>query len=48
MLTLESLALCSQDLTAEIQKNRDSIQDNRQAISIHEEKLRQLQKQTGK
>jgi hypothetical protein len=31
-----------QDLTAEIQKNRDSIQQNREHISIHEEKLKQL------
>lgn len=31
-----------QDLTSEIQKNRDSIQENRQMISIHEEKIRQL------
>jgi hypothetical protein len=33
-----------QDLTAEIQKNRDAIQANRETISIHEEKLKQLQK----
>jgi len=33
-----------QDLTSEIQKNRDSIQENRQSIFIHEEKIRQLQK----
>ena len=33
-----------QDLTEAIQKNRDSIQSNREAISIHEEKIRQLQK----
>jgi hypothetical protein len=31
-----------QDLTAEIQKNRDSIADNQKAIAIHEEKIRQL------
>jgi hypothetical protein len=37
-----------QDLTEAIQKNRDSIQSNREAISIHEEKLRQLQKQVAK
>jgi uncharacterized membrane protein len=37
-----------QDLTEAIQKNRDSIQENRQVISIHEEKIRQLQKQAGK
>jgi uncharacterized membrane protein len=36
-----------QDLTAEIQKNRDSIQENRQSISIHDEKIKQLQKQVG-
>jgi hypothetical protein len=35
-----------QDLTAEIQKNRDAIQANREQISIHEEKIRQLQKVT--
>ena len=35
-----------QDLTAEIQKNRDAIQSNREQISIHEEKIRQLQKVT--
>ena len=33
-----------QDLTQEIQKNRDDIQHNRQNISIIEEKLRQLQR----
>jgi predicted RNA-binding protein with PIN domain len=37
-----------QDLTAEIQKNRDSIQQNREHISIHEEKLRQLNQKVGK
>jgi len=31
-----------QDLTEQIQKNRDSIQENRQLIAIHEEKIRQL------
>jgi hypothetical protein len=36
-----------QDLTAEIQKNRDSIQENRQAITLHEEKIKQLQKAQG-
>jgi uncharacterized membrane protein len=36
-----------QDLTEAIQKNRDSIQDNRQMIAIHEEKIRQLQKAQG-
>jgi len=33
-----------QDLTVEIQKNRDDIQHNRQNISILEEKLKQLQR----
>ena len=33
-----------QDLTLEIQKNRDDIQHNRQNISIIEEKLKQLQR----
>lgn len=33
-----------QDLTQEIQKNRDSIQQNKEHISIHEEKIRQLDK----
>jgi hypothetical protein len=37
-----------QDLEKEIQKNRDSIQANKEAISIHEEKIRQLQKYAGK
>ena len=37
-----------QDLTAEIQKNRDSIQENRQIIAIHEEKIRQLRAQGAK
>ncbi len=32
-----------QDLTAKIQKNRDSIQENRQAIAIHEERIRRLE-----
>jgi len=31
-----------QDLTAEIQKNRDAIQENRQMIALHEEKIKQL------
>ena len=35
-----------QDLTESIQKNRDSIQENRQIISVHEEKIKQLQKAT--
>lgn len=33
-----------QDLTIEIQKNRDDIAVNRQNIALHEEKLKQLQK----
>jgi hypothetical protein len=38
-----------QDLTEEIQRNRDSIQLNREHISIHDEKIRTLQKaQSGK
>jgi hypothetical protein len=37
-----------QDLTEAIQRNRDSIQQNRETISIHEEKIRQLQKQGAK
>lgn len=37
-----------QDLTMEIQKNRDSIQQNREHISIHEEKIRQLDKKANK
>jgi hypothetical protein len=37
-----------QDLTVEIQKNRDSIQENRQMIAIHEEKIRQTTKQIAK
>jgi hypothetical protein len=38
-----------QDLTEAIQRNRDSIQANREHISIHEEKIRSLQKaQSGK
>lgn len=31
-----------QDLTAEIQKNRDAIQANREQITLHEEKIKQL------
>jgi uncharacterized membrane protein len=31
-----------QDLTEAIQKNRDSIQENKQMIAIHEEKLKSL------
>jgi hypothetical protein len=37
-----------QDLTEAIQRNRDSIQQNREMIAIHEEKIKQLQKQVGK
>jgi negative regulator of genetic competence, sporulation and motility len=37
-----------QDLTEAVQRNRDSIQQNREMIAIHEEKIRQLQKQAGK
>jgi hypothetical protein len=36
-----------QDLTEAIQKNRDSIQENKQMIAIHEEKIRQLSKAQG-
>ncbi len=37
-----------QDLTEAIQRNRDSIQQNKEQIAIHEEKIRQLQRQAGK
>jgi hypothetical protein len=37
-----------QDLTEAVQKNRDSIQQNKEMIAIHEEKIKQLQRQTGK
>ena len=37
-----------QDLTEAVQRNRDSIQQNKEMIAIHEEKIRQLQKQAGK
>jgi negative regulator of genetic competence, sporulation and motility len=37
-----------QDLTEAVQKNRDSIQQNKEMIAIHEEKIRQLNKQIGK
>jgi hypothetical protein len=37
-----------QDLTEAIQRNRDSIQSNKEQITLHEEKIRTLQKQTGK
>ena len=33
-----------QDLTEAIQRNRDAIKQNREHISIHEEKIKQLQK----
>ena len=35
-----------QDLTEAIQKNRDSIQENKQMIAIHEEKLKRVEKGT--
>jgi hypothetical protein len=37
-----------QDLTEAVQRNRDSIQQNKEMIAIHEEKIRQLNKQIGK
>ena len=37
-----------QDLTEAVQKNRDSIQTNKEHIAVLEEKLRQLLKQQGK
>ena len=37
-----------QDLTEAVQRNRDSIQQNKEMIAIHEERIRQLQKQVGK
>ena len=37
-----------QDLTEAVQRNCDSIQQNKEMIAIHEEKIRQLQKQVGK
>jgi hypothetical protein len=33
-----------QDLTEAIQRNRDSIQQNKEAIAIHEEKIRRLER----
>ena len=33
-----------QDLTEQIQKNRDSIQENRERITVHDEKIRRLEK----
>jgi hypothetical protein len=35
-----------QDLTEQIQKNRDSIQENRQLIAIHDEKLKAVAAKT--
>jgi hypothetical protein len=37
-----------QDLTEAVQRNRDSIQQNREMIAIHEEKIKQLQRAQGK
>jgi uncharacterized membrane protein len=37
-----------QDLTEAIQKNRDSIQQNKEMITLHEEKIRRLEKSAGK
>ena len=37
-----------QDLTEAIQKNRDSIQQNKEHIAILDERVRQVQKQAGK
>jgi hypothetical protein len=33
-----------QDLTEAIQRNRDSIQQNKEAIAIHEEKIKRLER----
>ena len=33
-----------QDLTEQIQKNRDSIQENRERITVHDEKIKRLEK----
>jgi flagellar motility protein MotE (MotC chaperone) len=33
-----------QDLTESIQKNRDAIQENKQMIAVHEERIRRLEK----
>ena len=33
-----------QDLTEQIQKNRDSIQENREKIAVHEERVKRLEK----
>ena len=37
-----------QDLTEAIQKNRDSIQENKQMIAVHEERIRRLEKAGAK
>ena len=37
-----------QDLTEAVQRNRDSIQLNKEMIAIHEEKIKQLQRAQGK
>jgi negative regulator of genetic competence, sporulation and motility len=37
-----------QDLTEAVQKNRDSIQQNKEMIAIHDEKLKRLERQVGK
>jgi hypothetical protein len=37
-----------QDLTEAVQRNRDSIQLNKEMIAIHEEKIKQLQRTQGK
>jgi negative regulator of genetic competence, sporulation and motility len=37
-----------QDLTEAVQRNRDSIQQNKEMIAIHEERIRQMQKQAAK
>jgi hypothetical protein len=37
-----------QDLTEQIQKNRDSIQENRERITVHDEKIKRLEKAGAK
>ena len=37
-----------QDLTEAIQKNRDAIQENKQMIAVHEERIRRLEKAGAK
>jgi len=37
-----------QDLTENIQKNRDSIQTNKEHIAVLEEKIKRLERQAGK